>query len=135
MFCVVIVIFYVGSFNKLLITTRENDWYNYSGDLSNIHSIKVVKPTFDEKEAMEIFKLFREVKQLHPSITSWEKAWHKIAERQLLIEYVYLLVSQWTLPNYKGLFAYFGKQRGRTFLSFFFVNANEVRHRRHQRVR
>lgn len=27
-------------------------------------------------------------------------------------------VSQWTLPNYKGLFAYFGKQRGRTFLSF-----------------
>ena len=76
---------------KLLITTRENDWYNYSGDLSNIHSIKVVKPTLDEKEAMEIFKLFREAKQLHPNITSWEKAWHKIAERQLLIEYVYLL--------------------------------------------
>lgn len=76
---------------KLLITSREIDWYNYSGDLSNIQSLKVIKPVLEEKEAIEIFNLFREAKQLHPSITSWQRAWNKIAERQLLIEYVYLL--------------------------------------------
>lgn len=76
---------------KLLITSREMDWYNYSGDLSNIQSLKVIKPALEEKEAIEIFNLFGEAKQLHPSITSWQRAWNKIAERQLLIEYVYLL--------------------------------------------
>ena len=76
---------------KLLITSREIDWYNYSGNLSNIQSLKVIKPALEEKEAIEIFNLFREAKQLHPSITSWQRAWNKIAERQLLIEYVYLL--------------------------------------------
>ena len=76
---------------KLLITSREMDWYNYSGDLSNIQSLKVIKPVLEEKEAIEVFNLFREAKQLHPSITSWQRAWNKIAERQLLIEYVYLL--------------------------------------------
>lgn len=76
---------------KLLITSREIDWYNYSGDLSNIQSLKVIKPALEEKEAIEIFNLFREAKQLHPSIKSWQRAWNKIAERQLLIEYVYLL--------------------------------------------
>ena len=53
--------------------------------------MKVIKPVLEEKEAIEIFNLFREAKQLHPSITSWQRAWNKIAERQLLIEYVYLL--------------------------------------------
>lgn len=76
---------------KLLITSREIDWYNYSGDLSNIQSLKVIKPVLEEKEAIEIFDLFREAKQLHPSMTSWQRAWNKIAEKQLLIEYVYLL--------------------------------------------
>ncbi len=76
---------------KLLITSREIDWYNYSGDLSDIQSLKVIKPVLEEKEAIEIFNIFREAKQLHPSITSWQRAWNKIAERQLLIEYVYLL--------------------------------------------
>lgn len=76
---------------KLLITSREVDWYNYGGDLSNIQSLKIIQPILEEKEAIEIFHLFREAKQLHPSIASWQRAWNKIAERQLLIEYVYLL--------------------------------------------
>lgn len=76
---------------KLLITSREIDWYNYSGDLSNIHSLNVIKPVLEEKEAIEIFNVFQNAKRLHPSITSWKKAWSMIAERQLLIEYVYLL--------------------------------------------
>ena len=76
---------------KLLITSREIDWYNYSGDLSNIQSLNVIKPILEEKEAIEIFNIFKNAKRLHSSITSWQKAWSKIAERQLLIEYVYLL--------------------------------------------
>lgn len=47
---------------KLLITSREMDWYNYSGDLSNIQSLKVIKPALEEKEAIEIFNLFGEAK-------------------------------------------------------------------------
>lgn len=76
---------------KLLITSREIDWYNFSGDLSNIHSVKIIKPTLEEKDAREIFDLFKKNKHLHPSITNWQKSWNMIADKQLLIEYVYLL--------------------------------------------
>ena len=76
---------------KLIITSREMDWYHYSGDLSNIQSLNVIKPVLEEKEAVELFRRFKEAKQLHPSITDWRGAWKKVAERQLLIEYVYLL--------------------------------------------
>lgn len=76
---------------KLLITSREIDWYIFSGDLSNIQSLKVIKPVLNEKEAIEIFNMFKRANQLHSSIKSWQEAWNKISERQLLIEYVYIL--------------------------------------------
>ena len=76
---------------KLIVTSREIDWYHYSGDLSNIQSVNVIKPVLEEKEAFELFHRFKEAKQLHPSITDWRGAWKKVAEKQLLIEYVYLL--------------------------------------------
>ena len=76
---------------KLIVTSREIDWYHYSGDLSNIQSVNVIKPVLEEKEAFELFHRFKEAKQLHPGITDWRGAWKKVAERQLLIEYVYLL--------------------------------------------
>lgn len=76
---------------KVMITTREMDWYNYCGDLSNIHSIKIIKPALDEKEAKEIYNKFLEAKRIHENVKSWKEAWNKIANRKLLIEYVYLL--------------------------------------------
>ena len=76
---------------KLLITTREDDWYNYSGDLSKIQSTKVIKPVLDEKEAMKIYEKLKNNNQLHPSINNWRSAWNKVSKRQLLIEYIYLL--------------------------------------------
>lgn len=76
---------------KLIITSREIDWYNYGGDLSNIKSLKIIKPVIEEKEAMDIFNMFKNRNKLHSSITDWKKAWNKIKEKQLLIEYVYLL--------------------------------------------
>ena len=53
---------------KLIVTSREIDWYHYSGDLSNIQSVNVIKPVLEEKEAIEMFRRFKEAKQLHPSI-------------------------------------------------------------------
>lgn len=76
---------------KLLITSRENDWYNYGGDISNLHHLNIIKPSLSEKEAESIYNALRKAEKLHKDITDWKKAWSKIADRQLLIEYVYLL--------------------------------------------
>lgn len=76
---------------KLLITSRENDWYNYGGDISNLHCLQIIKPTLSEKEAENIYGVLKKEGKLHEDIIDWKSAWSKIAERQLLIEYVYLL--------------------------------------------
>ncbi len=76
---------------KLLITSRENDWYNYGGDISNLHHLNIIKPTLSKKEAESIYNTLKKAENLHEDITDWKKAWSKIADRQLLIEYVYLL--------------------------------------------
>ena len=76
---------------KLLVTSRENDWYNYSGDKSNLHHMQVIKPTLSEREAEGIYNALKKADKLHDDIADWKKAWAKIADRQLLIEYVYLL--------------------------------------------
>lgn len=76
---------------KLLITTREDDWYNYSGDLSNIKALQVIKISLNEKEAQEIFDVLKDAKKLHKSVLDWRKCWNKVAGKKLLIEYIYLL--------------------------------------------
>lgn len=76
---------------KLLVTSRENDWYNYGGDISSLHNLQIIKPVLGEKEAENIYNTLKKEKKLHEDITDWKKAWSKIADRQLLIEYVYLL--------------------------------------------
>lgn len=76
---------------KLLLTTREDDWYRYAGDLSNVRSLKVVTLSLKENEAKEIYGQLKNKKKLHSSIIDWKKSWEKVAERKLLIEYVYLL--------------------------------------------
>ena len=81
----------LGDHYRLLLTARENDWYNFCGDISALRSIKIIKPVLTEEEAHNIFTLFCNEKRIHSSITNWTSAWHRIADRQLLIEYVYLL--------------------------------------------
>ncbi len=76
---------------KLLVTSRENDWYNYGGDISNLHHLNIIKPTLSENEAESIYNALKKAQKLHEDITDWKNAWSKIADRQLLIEYVYLL--------------------------------------------
>ena len=76
---------------KLVITTREDDWYNYSGDLSNVKSLQVIKLSLSEKEAQDIFYVLKNNNKLHPSIKDWKKSFRIIEEKKLLIEYIYLL--------------------------------------------
>lgn len=76
---------------RILITSRENDWYNYGGDVSNLHSIKVIKPVLEKEEAEAIYLALQKAGKLHPGISDWKESWSKISDRQLLIEYVYLL--------------------------------------------
>ena len=44
---------------KVLITSREIDWYNYSGDLSNIQSMNIIKPELSKDEAIQFFEVFQ----------------------------------------------------------------------------
>ena len=76
---------------KILVTTRETDWYNFSGNKSNIHSLNIIKPLLSKKEAKDIFSVLQKAKKIHSSISNWEKAWAQVSEQKLLIEYIYLL--------------------------------------------
>lgn len=76
---------------KLLLTTREDDWYNYSGNLSNVRSLQIVKLSLNEQEAKSIFEVLQKSQILHQSITDWRSSWAKVSDKKLLIEFVYLL--------------------------------------------
>lgn len=76
---------------RLLITTREDDWYNYSGDLSRVKSLKVIRLFLDEEGAQDIFKVLSKTGKLHSSITDWRKSFASVEKQKLLIEYIYLL--------------------------------------------
>lgn len=76
---------------KLIITTREDDWYNYSGDISGIKALQVIKLSLEEKEAKEIYEVLSKAGKLHPSIKDWRKSFRMVEKNKLLIEYIYLL--------------------------------------------
>lgn len=76
---------------KLIITTREDDWYNYGGNLSNVRSLQIVKLALNEQEAKSIFEVLQKSNKLHPSIVDWKSSWAKVSDKKLLIEFVYLL--------------------------------------------
>jgi hypothetical protein len=76
---------------KIVVTTREDDWYSYSGDLSVIRSLKVVNISLDEKAAEEIYNTLQKHNLLAANITDWQSSWEKIEGKRLLIEYIYLL--------------------------------------------
>ena len=76
---------------KILITTREDDWYTYGGDQSNLSKLKIVDIYMDIKQAEDIYNKFSLKKKIHVDIKSWQSAWEQVANRKLLIEYVYLL--------------------------------------------
>lgn len=76
---------------KMLLTTREDDWYSYGGNLSNIKSLNTVKLFLNEKEAQDIYEILVKANKIHPSISDWRIAWRKVEKQNLLIEYMFLL--------------------------------------------
>ena len=81
----------IGVNYKILITSRENDWYTYSGDQSNLRNLRVVNIVLDIQQAQEIYDLLKQKEKVHPNIKNWNSAWEQIDGRGLLIEYIYLL--------------------------------------------
>lgn len=81
----------IGTNYKLLLTTREEDWYHYAGDQSAIRSLKLINVYLDKDQAKDIFLSLKKSNMLHLSIKNWESSWEQIRDRGLLIEYVYLL--------------------------------------------
>lgn len=76
---------------KLLLTSREDDWYSYSGNLSNVKSLGTVNLSLNSQEAKDIFTQLEKRNLLHEIIVDWKNSWEKVADKRLLIEYVYLL--------------------------------------------
>ncbi len=76
---------------KLLLTSREDDWYSYSGNLSNVKALRTVEISLNDQEAEGIFAQLKKRNLLHETIADWRHSWKKVEDKKLLIEYVYLL--------------------------------------------
>jgi hypothetical protein len=76
---------------SILVTTREEDWYSYSGDQSNLCRLKIIDIFMDANEAKEIYDNLKARNRIHVNIINWQSSWEKVQDRKLLIEYIYLL--------------------------------------------
>jgi len=74
----------------LLVTTREEDWYRYSGQISAFNW-EIVAPNLSLSEARQIYKAFKEKNRVAHSVSSAEWAFEQVSERKLLIEFTYLI--------------------------------------------
>jgi len=75
---------------KIIITTREEDWYRYSADISKLN-LKIIDIYLFRDEAKYIYERLKKQDKVNYNITNWQSAWEKIASKGLLIEYIYLL--------------------------------------------
>lgn len=75
---------------KILVTTREEDWYRYGADASRL-SLKHLKIHMSDVEAQNIFNQLKIKGKIHNSIRNWQPAWEKVKDKGLLMEFVYLL--------------------------------------------
>ncbi len=81
----------IGTNYKILITSREESWYNYCGDISQIRKYNFISLNLDQSQAREIFSAFKKQEKIHKNISNWKSAWEQIENTGLLIEYVYLI--------------------------------------------
>jgi len=75
---------------KMIVTTREEDWYRYGLDASKA-KLNLVDINLLQDEAESIFSQLKAKNKLHKEVKSWQPVWEKIELKGLLIEYVYLL--------------------------------------------
>lgn len=79
-----------GTAIRFLVSVRTEDWYRYGIQLSGFR-YKIVEPTLDLGEAREVFQHFQQEHKIADTVQSAEWAYEKVAERGLLIEFVYLI--------------------------------------------
>ncbi|MEZ4735025.1 MAG: hypothetical protein R3E79_48640 [Caldilineaceae bacterium] len=79
-----------GTAVRFLVSVRTEDWYRYGIQLSGF-SYKIIEPMLDLDEAREIFQYFQQENKIAGTVQSAEWAYEKVAERGLLIEFVYLI--------------------------------------------
>lgn len=75
----------------ILITTREEDWYSFSSDQSNLSKLNIIDLFLDTAQAENIYLKLKNENRIHESIQDWQTPWEKVQTKKLLLEYVYLL--------------------------------------------
>lgn len=75
---------------RVLVTMREEDWYRYSGGARGFGR-EIVTPTLSLEEARQIYHEFKQKNRIAQGVRSAEWAFEQVSERQLLIEFTYLI--------------------------------------------
>lgn len=88
----------IGCNYKIVLTTRENDWYHFAGDQSILRNIEIIDLSLKREEAEEIYNKLSEQGHIKKDI-HWQAAWEMVEEKALLIEYIYLLTQGDMLSN------------------------------------
>lgn len=81
---------FAGQEVYFLVTVREEDWHRYSGSTSGF-LWEIVTPTLSLEEARNIYAEFERQGKIAAGVQSAEWAFEQVADRQLLIEFVYLI--------------------------------------------
>lgn len=74
---------------RVLVSVREEDWFRFARE--TFTSYEVLNPHLNLEEAREIFAQLRSAGRVHKDIASAERAYDRIGEPHLLLEFVYLL--------------------------------------------
>src|SRR5579884_30698 len=75
---------------RFLVTTREEDWYRYGLGASSF-AREFVEPHLTSQEARAIYNTFLQRGKIAENVPSAAWAYEQVAERRLLIEFVYLI--------------------------------------------
>ncbi|UOG77627.1 hypothetical protein MTX78_25015 (plasmid) [Hymenobacter tibetensis] len=77
---------------RFLITSRAEDWYRF-GSTGAMLPVHIIDVTLARDEAERIHQELNRRGLLDTHTGHWQPAWEAVADRQLLIEYVYLLTQ------------------------------------------
>jgi hypothetical protein len=79
-------------FVKILITTRQEDWFRFGGTTSKLN-LKAIKVELNEDEAKQLFNKSKSRSLIHSGISHWQIAWENVKDEKLLIEYIFILTQ------------------------------------------
>lgn len=77
---------------KFLVTTRQEDWFRFGGDISRIN-LTPIDISLSGQEAKDIYDQFKRKGRVHQDIETWQPVWEQVMSKGLLIEYTYLLTK------------------------------------------